>query len=121
MWTVLGEVIVDEILGKFAGLLAKELAKELRAANDDWVSQVGSPLGPRKHCAAVRRRLERGEPGASNPDNRRFLLSREALLQEMQALGVPKPPVKAEPAPGGFEKVEETSVRDRLLRKLGRR
>jgi hypothetical protein len=115
--------MVDEILGKFAGLLAKELARELRAANDDWVSQVGSPLGSRKHCAAVRRRLERGEPGASNPDNRRFLLSREALLEEMQALGVPKPPVKAEPAPapGGFEKVEETSVRDRLLRKLGRR
>lgn len=110
---------MDEILERFASLLAKELAKELRSANDGWVSQVDSPLGPRKHCAAVRRRLERGEPGASHPDSKRYLLSREALLEEMRSGNVPKPPVKADP--GGFEVVEQTSVRDRLLRKLGRR
>lgn len=121
MFGSLGRSDVEEILGKwFVTELAKEIAKELRASNDGWVSQVGSPLGPRRHCAAVRRRLERGDPGASHPDKKRFLLSREALVEEMQTLGVAKPLVKTDP--GGFEPVEaETTVRDRLLRKLGRR
>lgn len=109
---------MDEILGRFASLLAKELAKELRSANDGWVSQVDSPLGPRRHCAAVRRRLERGEPGASHPDKKRFLLSREALLEEMQTMGIPRPTVKA--ASGDQDVPEETTIRGRLLRKLGR-
>lgn len=114
---------MDEILGRFgkafAQELAKELAKELRSANDEWVSQVDSPLGNRRHCAAVRRRIERGAVDASivgTTSNRRFLLTREALNEEL--MGICKPPVKAtrvevDPEP-------KTSVRERLLRKLGR-
>lgn len=118
--------MVDDILGPFgtafAKQVAKELAKELRAANDaDWVPQVGSPLGSRRHCAAVRRRVARGCVDAVI-DGKRFLMSREALKEEMLSLGTARPLVKTDPdvreSPGSDTGV--TTVRERLLRKLGR-
>ena len=45
-------------------------------------SQADSPLGPRRHCAAVRRRVRAGDPGAQII-GRTFLLSLEALADEM--------------------------------------
>jgi hypothetical protein len=115
---------LDEFLGKFgrefAKEVAKELAKELRSANDEWISQVGSPLGPRVHCSAVRKRFERGLPDAVI-DGKRFLMTREALIEEMRARGLKRPLAKAEPvAPSAAESEPPTGVRARLMKKLGR-
>jgi hypothetical protein len=105
----------------FIKMLAKAVVAELRSANDDgWVSQHGSLLGPRRHCAIVRRRVEAGDAEATikpAPD-RQFLLSRAAYAEEMRGMGVARPPVKALPAAAGPD--EDTGVKLRLLRKLGR-
>ena len=46
------------------------------------VEQGASPLGSRRHCAAVRGRLDHGEPGAAIV-GRRHLLSAAALAEEL--------------------------------------
>jgi hypothetical protein len=48
-----------------------------------WIDQASSPLGPRRHCAAVRRRIGQGMDGAAIVGGRRHLLSGEALADEM--------------------------------------
>lgn len=72
------------------------LARVLRAATDEcdaiaresaedrreWVCQSESPLGPRRHIAAVRRRLRAGTEGAGQA-GRKYLLSPEALAEEL--------------------------------------
>lgn len=123
-----GRYQVDDILGPFgsafAKQVAKELARELRAANDsDWVSQHDSPLGNRRHCAAVRRRVGRGCTDAViDIGRKRFLMSREALKDEMLALNSARVPVKADPVSVNASECDTgvSTVRDRLLRKLGR-
>jgi hypothetical protein len=111
---------VDGILKAFANELAAALAKELRASNDEWVSQVNSPLGPRVHCSMVRRRVARGLPDAVI-DGKRFLMTREALVDEMRSRGMKRPLAKAEPASAAAHEPEPpTGVKARLLRKLGR-
>lgn len=111
---------MDDILGRFgkafAAEIARELANQLRAANEDgWVSQANSPLGPRRHCAAVRRRIGRGAIDCII-DGKRYLMTRDALHEELLSLGKPRPTVKAIPV----DVEPTTSVRSRLLRKLGR-
>ena len=111
---------MDDILGRLVKELAKELAQELRStSNEEWVSQHGSPLGPRVHCAAVRGRVERGFPDASI-NRKRFLMTKEALVEEMRLRGQKRPLAKTTaPVP---ETVTDTpnGVKERLLRKLGR-
>jgi hypothetical protein len=120
--TPTGEVTsLDDILGKLgrelAAEIARALAKELRGANDDgWVSQANSPLRPRRHCAAVRRRMGEGRTDCTR-DGKLYLMTREALQEEMLRLGKKTPTVKAIPVEGAEP---TTSVRCRLLRKLGR-
>lgn len=66
-----------------AGAIAAAVVRELRAPGEDqWVAQNDSPLGSRRHNAAVRRRLASGEGGAAAL-GRRFLLSKEALAEEL--------------------------------------
>lgn len=107
---------LDELLKQLAAMLvrplAAELATQLRAANDDMVPQAGSPLGNRRHCAAVKRRVARGEPGAAVV-GKKHLLSREALDEELH--GVSRGPVKAATSVDELEDVGQ-----RLRRKLGR-
>lgn len=62
-----------------ADCLAKLEAQE----RQDWIDQAASPLGRRRHCAAVRARIASGLPGAAIL-GRRFLLS-ETALQEVAA------------------------------------
>lgn len=87
------------------------LARALRAAADvldqaaadaaaeraDWTDQASSVLGSRRHITACRRRMATGKPGAAKV-GKRYLLSAEALREELAALGRPVP-----------EPVEETS------------
>lgn len=74
----------------FGGLarILEAAAREARAIADEcedrggWIDQSTSPLGPRRHCAAVRRRMEAGLEGAGRA-GRRFLLSPSALAEEL--------------------------------------
>lgn len=67
--------------GDIIDLDALAEAVEARLARR-MVSQHGSPLGSRAHRAAVLRRVERQEGGAAIA-KRKFLLSRDALKEEL--------------------------------------
>ncbi len=58
--------------------IARESASERR----EWVAQAESALGPRRHIAAVRRRMQAGLDGAGQV-GRRYLLSHPALAEEL--------------------------------------
>lgn len=73
----------QDLIEVIANRVAELVVQRLRdTAQHDLVSQGESPLGSRRHCAAVRRRIDRGQPGASIV-GRRHLLSREALAEEL--------------------------------------
>jgi hypothetical protein len=79
---------------------------EERAERRDWQSQAGSPLGNRRHCSAVKRRIAAGLEGA-RIIGRRHELSPAALEQELQGLTKRKP------------KVEQSGTAARIERRLG--
>lgn len=99
---------LDGILDELAERLAARVAERLRASEPNMVGQSGSPLGARRHCAAVKRRLARGEPGAAIL-GRRHLLTAEALGEELRRASARKEPGREAPA---------TSVRAELLAEL---
>jgi hypothetical protein len=72
------EAFLDEI----ADRLAARVVSRLREGEPGMVDQSASPLGGRRHCAAAKRRMARGEPGAAKV-GRRYLLSPEALSEEL--------------------------------------
>lgn len=118
---------MNDILGRFgkafAAEVAKELAKELRSANDDgWVSQDKSSMPARVHCAAVRRRVESGLPDAMiDVKLKRFLMTKDAMLEEMRARGQKRPLAKtAARSASEPESGPPTGVRERIMKKLGR-
>jgi hypothetical protein len=64
-------------------IVARAVRKALATAETDGMKpQQGSPLGPRRHCEAVRRRLAAGLPGAAHV-GRRYLLTPDALAEEL--------------------------------------
>ena len=67
------EPLLDEIADRVAARILK--------AQSRMISQASSELGPRRHRAAVRRRLDEGLDGAAI-SGRRFLLTPEALREE---------------------------------------
>jgi len=70
-------------LDLFAQRVATHVVDRLRAGNEPgWIDQHASPLGPRRHCAAVRRRIAEGAPGAERA-GRRLLLTPDALREEL--------------------------------------
>jgi len=72
-------------------LLADKIVARLAAGTrPDMLDQAGSPLGRRRHIAAVRARAARGDAGAAIV-GRRHLLTREALEAELQAVAKRKP------------------------------
>ena len=101
------------------------LAKALRAAADvleaaereagserlEWVDQGSSPLGRRRHCAAVRRLVATGSPGAA-VIGRRYLLSPNAVDAELARASQPRHPANSSTATAG------SSVRTELEREL---
>jgi hypothetical protein len=66
----------------------------LASTSTRMVAQTGSPLGPRRHRASVKRRIENGEGGAAIVGKRHYL-THQALQEE---LGM-RPPAKPEPEP----------------------
>lgn len=81
---------LDDVLATFARLVAQEVLRELRNGPSDLVSQAASPLGKRRHCAAVRARVVRGDAGGCVV-GRTHYLTPEALKQELAACKPPKP------------------------------
>lgn len=77
--------------------------------SDAWVSQRGSPIGPRRHCAVVRRLRAAGDARALI-DGERFLLRRDALEEAQQNLGTP-PPAKAKAHDPDQEIIERINAR----------
>jgi len=66
-----------------APIIAQAVRDELRAGRDpDWINQHQSTLGPRRHCAATRRRIREGSGGAE-VCGRNCLLTRAALDEEL--------------------------------------
>jgi hypothetical protein len=74
---------------------ADRIAAEQRAERREWVDQVTSPLGRRRHVAAVRRRLAVATAGVALV-GRRALLSSEALAEELDALSTRSRPAQPE-------------------------
>ena len=68
--------------------LRRLIAEAVGAANDSeqLVDQRSSPLGPKRHAAACRRRMREDLPGASKV-GRRWLMTRSALNEELAATG----------------------------------
>lgn len=95
-----------------ASVIAAAVVRELRAPGDDsWISQTDSPLGARRHNAAVRRRLASGEGGACIV-GRSHKLSRRALDEELAG----RPTQKRQNKPSGAGKLE--SFEERMTRRL---
>jgi hypothetical protein len=113
-------VSVEEAIAELARHIGRAVAAELRGV--DMVSQHGSPLGPRRHRAAVKRRKSLGLPGAQIY-GRDYLLSREALAEE-RAKGGPRtdgppsgPSVKKARTAELAELARETAAELRTLRR----
>jgi hypothetical protein len=88
-----------------ADMLADRIAERLLSGNrPGWTDQSASPLGKRRHCAAVRRRVGHGEPGAAIV-GRRHLLSADALAEELENVS-------------GRATTKKPSVRQEILREL---
>lgn len=92
-------------LDALAELIAEKVVFRLSQGQPGMIDQKQSPLGRRRHCYAVRRRLSEGSPGAAVV-GRRHLLSPEALAEELARLG------KRQPSPG-------ETLANELRRELG--
>ena len=99
------EDVIAEALDAVADLVAERVWLRFQQGTPDMVDQSKSPLGRRRHCNAVKRRIGNGEPGAARV-GRRYLLTPDALTDELHRLGQGPPP-KGE------------SVADELRRELG--
>lgn len=85
------EPLLDEIADRVAARILK--------AQSRMISQSASELGPRKHREAVKRRIDQGLDGAVIR-GRRFLLTPEALREELMRPCKERSRAKAPPRPG---------------------
>lgn len=82
---------LHELLAPLLDAIAdKVVARLTTGQRTDLQDQVASPLGRRRHIAAVRGRVARGDAGAAIV-GRRHLLTRDALAAELQVLAKVKP------------------------------
>jgi hypothetical protein len=103
-------------------LLRKVVREEMAAAShpsDDWRDQRRSPvLGPRRHCAAVRRRLgaDPHDPMAKIVGDR-FLLTTDAIAEELERIGR-KPATVAKCSAIAPSESPEAEATERVKRRL---
>lgn len=74
----------EQFLGRLADAVASKVFERLTAGQAGLVEQSASPLGRRRHIAAVRRLVASGAPGAAIVGRRHFL-SKDALVAELAA------------------------------------
>jgi hypothetical protein len=92
---------IVEAFEAFADMVAEKVEARLQQAQGKMIPQGQSDLGPRKHREAVKRRLANREGGAGITKNgRQFLLTREALQEEL-ARGAERPPSTKKKRGGG--------------------
>lgn len=89
-----------DALERVLDVLADGIARRLLAGGQSgWIDQGSSPLGPRRHCAAVRRRIATKAHGAAII-GRRLILSEQALGEELAAVEQrPRTKKPKEPSP----------------------
>jgi hypothetical protein len=78
--------------------LAERLAERLERRRGRMINQHDSELGPRRHRDAVKRRIANGEGGAGRA-GRDYLLTREAMREELAGKGGRGKPSSGAPAP----------------------
>jgi hypothetical protein len=116
------EVLGGPLEQWFEGLLRRVVREEIAAAGhpaDDWRDQRGSPvLGPRRHCAAVRRRLDADprDPTAKIVGDR-FLLTTDAIAEELERIGR-KPSLVAKCSTVAPPESPEAEAIERVKRRL---
>lgn len=121
------EAIGQLLGGLFEPLLRKVVREELDARchpSDDWRDQKRSPvLGPRRHCQAVRRRLQENpsDPSAKIVGDR-FLLTTDAIAQELDRIGKGRPGPLGAPVPAKPKTPDspEAEALERVQRRLQR-
>lgn len=89
-----------------------ELQAAIRAvmsSTGTWVSQCQSVLGRCRHAAVVRRRIDAGLQGAAIV-GRNYLLSPEALEEELATVSRRRPPKKS-PAPTNITEELDAALR----------
>lgn len=79
-------VELGSFLDALVAAIADRVVERLGGEHEGWASQSESPLGSRRHRTAVCRRMAAGLPGAAKV-GRKHLLSRDALAEELEALG----------------------------------
>jgi len=90
------EALGSAFFEALAEAVAERVVKKLTAETAAWTDQTRSPLGRKRHCLAVRRRVDQGEGGAAVV-GRKHLLSKDALASELNALSTRKRPSRAKP------------------------
>lgn len=96
---------------------------ELRGVDARWVEQAFSPLGPRKHIAAVRQRIAEAERrgvsplelGAAMRGKRTYLLTPEAIAEELGKL-----PMRKVREPAANDTDAEESAYAEVMARAGR-
>jgi hypothetical protein len=79
---------VLQAIEPYIDAIADRIAARMNAGRERMINQRDSELGPRRHRAAVKRRLANQEGGAGiTPDGRRFLLTPEAVREELAGKG----------------------------------
>lgn len=110
------------VLSWFEGLLRRVVREELADAThpaDGWRDQRKSPLGSRRHCSAVRRRLTENpnDPSAKMIGDR-FLLTPDAVAEELTRVGRKPAPKRAPEAPAASPEDEALALLNRRLRQV---
>ena len=111
--------------GLFEPMLRKVVREELDARchpSDDWRDQRQDRLlTPRQHCKAVRRRLAENpsDPWAKKIGKNRYLLTTDAIAEELNRLGRPQIAKIKPPKPEKTLSPEE-EARERVQRRLQR-
>ena len=104
---------LTDLIRGFARIVAHEIVTIQREGQSEMVDQNSSPLGARRHCSAVRRRLASGKTGAAIV-GRKHLLSSAALDEELRGI-TPKSGLTAQPKSSIAEELEQS------LRSIGHR
>jgi hypothetical protein len=104
---------IEAVVRVLAIQIARAVVAELRSGDaPGMIDQSASPLGRRRHIAAVRRRVAAGEPGAAIV-GRRYLLASVQVDAELAAASKRTPKAKPEPV----DELAEMRARYGLKRK----
>lgn len=120
------DAIRGALEGLFEPLLRKVVREELDARthpSDDWRDQrTDRLLTPRQHCAAARRLLAQdpNHPMAKRLGKNRYLLTTDAIAQELDRLALPPEPRMQKTAAPEAPLSPEDEARSRIQRRLQR-